>query len=364
MTRSTGTLAHAPRPARALGTVTSVAWHLDEFVRSLTAVAPSTIEAYSRDLRSFTTWAERLGIGDPGAVERQTLRRYLAYMATRGQARRTIARRASALRRYFGWLQRTGRADHDPTTGLTAPQGEARLPRVLRPDELRELLGDATAPPAAAASADRPGDAVVDGGAQGGATGGGAAGDSGAPGGATGDAPAGGDLGDAVAIAVAWRDDALLELLYGSGLRIAEATALDVDELDLARGRVVVWGKGGKQRTVPLSEPATACLRRWLAEGRVHLATDLSPPGAVFLNRRGRRLTPRDARRILDRRASEPTHPHALRHTFATHLLDGGADLRVVQELLGHSDVATTQRYTHVSKERLRTVFDATHPRA
>jgi site-specific recombinase XerD len=330
------------RPARGLGTVTSVAWHLDEFVRSLTAVAPSTVEAYSRDLRSFTTWAERLGIGDPGAVERQTLRRYLAYMATRGQARRTIARRASALRRYFGWLVRTGRAEHDPTTGLSAPKGEARLPRVLRPDELRVLLGDPARPPVVAANADAP--------------------DSGSSG--AGGAAAGGHAPDAVAAAVARRDVALLELLYGSGLRIAEATALDVDELDLGRGRVVVWGKGGKQRTVPLSEPAVACLRRWLAEGRGHLVTDDTPAGAVFVNRRGRRLTPRDARRILDRRASEPTHPHALRHTFATHLLDGGADLRVVQELLGHSDVATTQRYTHVSKERLRTVFDATHPRA
>ena len=125
-----------------------------------------------------------------------------------------------------------------------------------------------------------------------------------------------------------------------------------------------MWGKGAKQRTVPLSDPAVTALGRWLAEARPALVTEASPAGAVFLNRRGRRLTPRDARRVLDRRALEPTHPHALRHTFATHLLDGGADLRVVQELLGHSDVATTQRYTHVSKERLRTVFDATHPRA
>ena len=126
----------------------------------------------------------------------------------------------------------------------------------------------------------------------------------------------------------------------------------------------MVWGKGGKQRTVPLSEPAQDALRRWLADGRPALVTDLTPAAAVFLNMRGRRLTPRDARRIVDRRAASPTHPHALRHTFATHLLDGGADLRVVQELLGHSDVGTTQRYTHVSKERLRSVFDATHPRA
>lgn len=305
-----------------------VPWHLDEFRRSLTAVAPSTVEAYDRDLRSFVEWAERLGVDDPGRVERQTLRRYLAYLGTRGRARRTIARRASALRRYYRWLQRSGRVDHDPTAGLSAPKGEARLPRVLRPDELRHLLGD-------------DGGEVSDGDR------------------AT--APA---RVDATAAAVDQRDTALLELLYGSGLRIAEATALDVDELDLARGQVTVWGKGGKQRTVPLSEPAVRSLRAWLHEGRAALVTEHTPAGAVFLNRRGRRLTPRDARRVLDRRASEPTHPHALRHTFATHLLDGGADLRIVQELLGHSDVATTQRYTHVSKERLRTVFDATHPRA
>jgi integrase/recombinase XerC len=306
-----------------LGTVSAVGWHVDEFTRSLTASAPATVEAYARDVRSFAVWAERLGLDGPEGVERRTLRRHLAYMTTRGQARRTIARRASALRRYFGWLQRTGRLDHDPTSGLSAPKGEARLPRVLRPDELRTLIGDPGGSPPQPAAA-----------------GGGASG------------------------AVELRDTALLELLYGSGLRVAEACGLDVDELDLPRGRVAVWGKGGKQRTVPLSDPAVASLRRWLADGREQLATPDSPGGAVFLNRRGRRLTPRDARRIVDRRAGAPTHPHALRHTFATHLLDGGADLRVVQELLGHSDVATTQRYTHVSKERLRTVFDATHPRA
>jgi integrase/recombinase XerC len=325
-----------------VSTVTTVAWHLDEFSRSLTAVAPSTVEAYRRDLVSFTTWAERSGVDDPAAVERQMLRRYLAYLATRGQARRTIARRASALRRYFGWAQRAGHSEGDPTAGLSAPKGEARLPRVLRPDELRHLLGE-PGPGQNTRGAPAPVDAT---------------------GAAAGAAAEVAGPGDAMAGAVALRDLALLELLYGSGLRIAEATGLDVDEIDLGRGRVVVWGKGGKQRTVPLSAPATHSLRRWLADGRAELVTEATPAGAVFLNRRGRRLTPRDARRILDRRANEPTHPHALRHTFATHLLDGGADLRVVQELLGHSDLATTQRYTHVSKERLRTVFDATHPRA
>jgi integrase/recombinase XerC len=287
---------------------------VEGFARSLTAAAPSTVEAYRRDLAAFVTWAERLGLSSPSDVQRTTIRRYLAYLATRGFARRTMARRASALRRYFGWARRVGAVTNDPTAGLSAPRGEARLPRVLHPDELRSLLDESS---------------------------------SARPEGAR-------DL----------RDTALLELLYGSGLRVAEAAALDVDDLDLAQGRVRVWGKGGKQRVVPVSEPAADALRRWLADGRRELATEASPAAALFLNLRGRRMTPRDARRVLDRRAVAPTHPHALRHTFATHLLDGGADLRVVQELLGHADLATTQRYTHVSKERLRSVFDATHPRA
>jgi integrase/recombinase XerC len=300
------------------------AWQVDGFTQSLTSVSPPTVDAYGRDLAAFVAWARRLGIAGPEQVERSTLRRYLAFLATRRYARRTIARRASTLRRYFGWLRRSGALAVDPSSGLSAPKGEARLPRVLRPDELRSLL-DAPDPSAAS----RGGSAQV-----------------------------------ATDAAVGLRDVALLELLYGSGLRIAEATGLDVDDIDLGRGRVAVWGKGGKQRIVPLSEPAAGALRQWLAGGRAELVTEETPAAAVFLNRRGRRLTPRDARRVLDRRAAVPTHPHALRHTFATHLLDGGADLRVVQELLGHADLATTQRYTHVSKERLRTVFDATHPRA
>jgi site-specific recombinase XerD len=147
-------------------------------------------------------------------------------------------------------------------------------------------------------------------------------------------------------------------------VRVAELCALDLSDVDLPRRRLTVWGKGGKQRAVPLGDPAADALDRWLRDGRDALVTEVTPVAAVFLNARGKRLGPRDARRIVDRRSPSPTHPHALRHTFATHLLDGGADLRVVQELLGHSDLATTQRYTHVSKERLRTVHSATHPRA
>ena len=151
--------------------------------------------------------------------------------------------------------------------------------------------------------------------------------------------------------------------MYGSGLRVAELCGLRPEDIDLRRAIVTVWGKGSKQRQVPMSRPSVDAVRQWLS-ARHTMVTDRTPGDAVFLNRRGGRLSPRDVRRLLDRRAPAPTHPHALRHTFATHLLDGGADLRVVQELLGHGDLATTQLYTHVSKERLRQVYEATHPRA
>ena len=148
----------------------------------------------------------------------------------------------------------------------------------------------------------------------------------------------------------------------GSGVRVGELCGLDVDALDLANAAITVWGKGAKERRVPLSAPAVDSLRAWLA-----IRAEVVPPetgAALFGNERGVRLSPRDVRRIIDRRSQRPTHPHALRHSFATHLLDGGADLRVVQDLLGHSDVATTQRYTHVSKQRLRAVYTEAHPRA
>lgn len=291
-------------------------WHVEEFELSLADLADSTVVAYVHDVEELIRWTEPLGLDGPEAVDRLRLRRHLAFMATTGKSRRTIARRAAALRRYFGWLLRRGLLPTDPSAGLSAPKGEARLPRVLRPDEMRALL-DPPAPP-----------------------------------------------DDEPAIALQRRDDAVLELLYGSGIRVAELAALDVDDVDLGRSRLEVRGKGSKTRLVPLSEPGAGALAVWLDAGRRHLVRAGSPAAAVFLNRRGNRLSPRDVRRILDRRAAEPTHPHALRHTFATHLLDGGADLRVVQELLGHTDLTTTQRYTHVSKERLRRVFDETHPRA
>lgn len=156
----------------------------------------------------------------------------------------------------------------------------------------------------------------------------------------------------------------MLELLYGSGLRVAEVCGLKTDDVDLGGGAVSVLGKRNKWRRVPITPGASEALQAWLSSGRAHYETAESPPDLVFLNQRGHGLGSRDCRRIIDRRAVEPTHPHALRHSFATHLLDGGADLRAVQELLGHSDLQTTQRYTHVSASRLQAVLSATHPRA
>jgi integrase/recombinase XerC len=294
-------------------------WDVDAFSRSLGGLSPETVRAYAGDVRSFVTWAERGGVTEPAGVDRMLLRRYLAFLSTQRRARATVSRKAAALRSYFGWCARRGAIAADPARRLSAPRGGARLPRVLDHGELATLLDDTGAKtPGAAEETDRT------------------------------------DL----------RDHAVLELLYGCGLRVAELCALDVDDVDVGRRMVTVHGKGGRPRRVPMHERCATALSSWLEHGRDHYVTEASPPEAVFFNRVGRRLGPRDVRRLLDRRSPVPTHPHALRHTFATHLLDGGADLRIVQELLGHASLETTQVYTHVSKERLLAVYGATHPRA
>ncbi len=291
-------------------------FELDGFARSLSGESVATQRAYVADLNSLVDWLERAGSEGPREVDRLMLRRYLAYLATRQYARRTIARKASSIRRYFAWLQRTGQIETDPARRLTAPAGEARLPRVLTPSELRDLLE----PDSAALDAQPP----------------------------------------------AWRlrDDAILELLYGCGLRVSELCGLDTDGVDLGSANLTVWGKGSRQRRVPVGQPAADALAGWLDHGRPAVG-DLCQAGpAVFVNHRLRRIGPRDVSRILDSRSPVPTHPHALRHTYATHLLDGGADLRVVQELLGHASLRTTEIYTHVSTERLVGVYQRAHPRA
>jgi integrase/recombinase XerC len=291
-------------------------WELDAFEASLSGRAGATRRAYSSDVRAFVVWAARADVRGPAQVGRLLLRRYLAYLATRRFARATVARKAAALRAYFAWCRRRGLVEADPARGLSSPKAAGRLPQVLSEREVNRLLEPGPAPP------------------------------------------------ERLERAIATRDLAVLELLYAAGLRVAELCGLDRTGLDLSGRTVTVLGKGSKERRVPIHDRAARALEEWLAHGWAVLATASSPPEAVFLNRLGRRLGPRDVRRILDRHASVPTHPHALRHSFATHLLDQGADLRVVQELLGHASLQTTQVYTHVSKERLVAVYRRTHPRA
>jgi integrase/recombinase XerC len=318
-----------------------VPWSIDEFAASLTASSPNTVRAYRCDIEEFATFAAAAGVDGPSTVDRQLVRRYVTWLTTtKARARRTIARKMASVRRYFRWARQTGLVTSDPTAGVSTPSGDGKLPRILPGAQLAELLEPDVDPD------EEP-----------------------------------------------WRrhrDDAILELLYGSGLRVSELCGLDLDSVDLTAHAVTVWGKGGKERRVPMSDAAVEAIGSWLHLRRDFLATSAGTPSgtsagttpsgtssgtssatssgtstpALFVNTRGRRLGPRDARRILDRRSPVPTHPHALRHTFATHLLDGGADLREVQELLGHSNVSTTQRYTHVSKDRLRAVYATAHPRA
>jgi len=309
-------------------------WDVDGFIGSLTGASPHTRKAYENDLRQFVTWAERGGAAAPEAVDHLVLRRYLAYLTTRGMARTTIARKAAALRAFFGWLRRRGMVAVDPTRSLRAPKGDRRLPKVPKAAEVATLLDGLKVP----AAIGRPG------------------GGQGPP------APEepGAGARRVVDTAVALRDAAILEVLYGAGLRISELCGLGPSDVDLGGGLVTVLGKRSKIRRVPLGEVAIAAIRTYLDGGRTILTGPASPADALFLNRRGRRLTPRDARRILERRLltdGRAISPHTLRHAYATHLLEGGADLRAVQELLGHADVATTQLYTHLTKDRPEAVF-------
>ncbi len=289
-------------------------WDVSIWLDSLTRVADSTRSVYSRDIEALIRWLHRNGVPSPDAVNRWHLRRYLAELGSADYARRTIARKASVARRYFDWARRTNRVETDPAAALRAPSGASTLPRVLNAAEIDGLIN---------------GSAVAD------------------------EDPA-----------VDLRDRAVIELLYGSGLRVSELCGLTVRAVARKSGSISVWGKGSKERRVPLSEPAKAALAEWLEHGRPSMKTPESPDESLFYNRVGRALSPRDVRRLIDRRSLVPTHPHALRHTFATHLLDGGADLRAVQEMLGHADLATTQIYTRVSRERMRDVHRTTHPRA
>ena len=288
------------------------AWGLEDFAASLRALdrSPATVRAYRGDVEGFVAWASPRGVVLPRDVTFRTLREYLASMNVNGDERSSISRRRAALRRYFNWALERGYVDLNPAARVSAPRPNSRLPELVAREQLHSLLDE--------------------------------------------------DWGDDP-----WsrRDRAVCEILYGAGLRVSELCDLDRDGLDERQGLLRVLGKGRKERIVPLHHAGWLAIERWRGV-RDDVATAQSPREAIFLNRRGSRLGPRDVRRILDVRvALGHVHPHALRHTYATHLLEGGADLRVVQELLGHESLTTTQLYTHVSKSHLQKIHRDTHPR-
>lgn len=293
---------------------------VDGFLVHLAAergLARNTLEAYGRDLARFAAHLERAGVGGPAAIRPEHLRRFAEALDGAGLAPASRARALVAARRFARHLLAAGVLARDPSEGLRAPRRDRRLPRVLHAAETEALLR--------AADAD-------------------------------------GLLG--------LRDRAMLEVLYGAGLRVSELVGLPLAGLDRRAGCLRVRGKGGRERIVPLGEPALAALEAWLSEGRPRLAgRQARAPEAVFLSSRGAAMTRQNffvRLRQLARKAGLPTErvsPHVLRHSFATDLLEGGADLRAVQAMLGHADLATTQIYTHVSRQRLRDTVERHHPR-
>jgi site-specific recombinase XerD len=289
---------------------------LERFDRQLDArgAASNTRRAYGTDLRQFASWASSRGL-DPDRMTYRQLRGYAAALSERGAAKSTVARKLAAVRSLYDHLVAVGEAPQNPAELLPSPKRDSRLPRTLSKDEIATLLERI---------------------------------------------PTG--------TALEMRDRAMLELAYSSGLRCEEIVTLDLGAPDFDAEVLRVTGKGGKTRIVPIGEPAQRALERYVTRARPDLASGRDV-GALFLSRRGKRLSASDVRRRLARWVREAAiaggvSPHALRHSFATHLLEGGADLRSIQELLGHASVSTTQIYTRVEPTRLRRQYARSHPRA
>jgi integrase/recombinase XerC len=283
------------------------------------SVSAHTERAYVGDIRNLLAYARRHGVTDLAAIDLALLRSWLAALTSAGRSRATVARRAAAARTFLAWALRTERLTVDPSARLLAPRRQSSLPSVLRADEAAALLDSAARR-----------------------------------------APPGHPIG--------LRDRVALELLYATGARVGELVGLDIDDVDLTRRTVRLFGKGAKERIVPFGIPAAEAVEAWMASGRPVLARPESGP-ALLLGQRGRRADQRQIREAVHRLGADlpGSHrlgPHALRHSAATHLLEGGADLRTVQELLGHATLATTQIYTHVSVERLKVTYEQAHPRA
>lgn len=292
-------------------------WHVADFIGTLTASSANTKNAYRRDVELLAEWMLDSGWGDsPADADKGVVRDHLSVLSERGATSRTVARRIAALRRYFTWAAREGLCPNDPTAALHSPTTKGRLPRPLDEATVASIL------------------TIED---------------------------------DEAPVWRRLRDRAVLEILYGSGLRVTEVCSLTLQSVSSRGDSLTVIGKGSKERMVPLSSPAIAAIKKWLAL-RGEVATPASG-AAMFLSVRGNPVGRRDVARLLDEACARAgiaggAHPHALRHSFATHLMDNGADTRSIQELLGHSDASTTQRYTHVSKERLRLAYSESHPRA
>lgn len=296
---------------------------LDGFVvhlRDERGRSPHTVRAYSADVADLLVYCADQGVTDPSAISLTHLRGWLARQSRDGRSRATVARRAACARSFTAWCLRRGLSKIDPGERLASPKVARTLPTVLDTGQAEQLMD------VAATSAD-----------------------------------------DGSALGL--RDRAILELLYATGIRVAELCAIDIDDVDPRRRTVRVVGKGDKHRTVPFGVPAGEALADWLLVRPELLAGSAARPGgALFVGARGGRIDPRAVRRVVHHLAEAAgvpdLAPHGLRHTAATHVLEGGADLRTVQELLGHASLDTTQRYTHVSVERLRSTFAQAHPRA
>ncbi len=290
----------------------------DEYLALQCGRSAHTRRAYLGDLRSLFAFLDERGV-DLDGINLPNLRSWLSASAGAGAARTTLARRTSAVKAFTAWAVRRGLLAGDPAGRLQVPKARRTLPAVLRRDQALDAMAAAKT---------------------------------------------GAEQNDPLAL----RDRLIVEMLYATGIRVSELCGLDIDDVDTRYRLVRVLGKGNKQRTVPFGVPAADALRAWLTDGRPPLVTAESGP-ALLLGARGRRLDVRQARTVVHQTVAAVTGapdmgPHGLRHSAATHLLEGGADLRVVQELLGHSSLATTQLYTHVAVSRLRAVHDQAHPRA
>jgi len=293
--------------------------HLERFLTYLTAeknASPHTVKNYRHEIEQFFAFLKEEGIDSWEGVDRHVLRRYLAWLKEQGYVKASIARRVSELRSFCRYLVREGILASNPISAISSPKVPKRLPEYLNLSEVEALL-----------------------------------------------------LAPDTSTPQGLRDRAILEMLYAAGLRVSELVGLDVGDVEWSGTELRILGKGGKERLALLGKPAQRALECYLREGRPELVKDKQPSKALFVNRFGGRLSERSVRMLLDRYArmaglDKPIYPHLLRHTFATHLLDGGADLRVVQELLGHANLATTQIYTHVSQTRLKEVYLKSHPGA